>query len=86
MTSVKIKQEFDIYFPLLTLKQQKLIVNLVKNILNVDATEKSILSRQNKKALDKTLADHKAGKLKYYTVQQAKKILYGKSKKIIEPF
>lgn len=35
----------------------------------------SLMSKAQKDELDKTLAEHKAGKLKYYTLEQAKEIL-----------
>lgn len=61
------------------------ILQAVYTILEEHAKSKeehsSMLTLEQKAELDKTLADHKAGKLKYYTVDQAKKILSGKSKK-----
>lgn len=40
----------------------------------------SLLTKAQKAELDITLAEHKSGKLKYYTGEQAKKIIYKKSK------
>lgn len=42
---------------------------------------KSLLTKEQKTELDKTLKEHKSGKLKYYTVDQAKNIIYKKHKK-----
>lgn len=47
---------------------------LLEELLN-NEDESSLMTKEQKKELDKTLSDHKAGKLKYYTVDQAKKIL-----------
>lgn len=41
----------------------------------------SALTSAQKNELDKTLADHKAGKLKYYTIEQARSQIYGSKKK-----
>lgn len=45
------------------------------------AEDTSVLSSAQKQELDKTLADHKAGKLKYYTIEQARTQIYGTKKK-----
>jgi hypothetical protein len=41
----------------------------------------SLLTKEQKTELDKTLSEHKAGKLKYYTIEQAKNIIYKKHSK-----
>jgi hypothetical protein len=41
----------------------------------------SMLTSEQKHELDKTLSEHKSGKLKYYTIEQAKNIIYKKPKK-----
>jgi hypothetical protein len=41
----------------------------------------SLLTKSQKVELDKTLAEHKAGKLKYYTIEQSKSILHKARKK-----
>ena len=59
------------------------ILKAVYTILKKSSEEKSdsLLTEEQKAELDKTLTDHKAGKLKYYTFNQAKKIIFSKSKK-----
>jgi Putative addiction module component len=51
---------------------------MLKEVLQDDAGE-SLLTKEQKKELDRTLAEHKSGKLKYYTVEQAKNIIYKKN-------
>jgi len=52
MTSVAIKKQFDGYLPLLSLKQQELILEMVKSFLNVDADTKRISKKQYNKEID----------------------------------
>lgn len=47
---------------------------MLEEILNSESND-SLMSKEQKHELDKTLAEHKAGKLKYYTIEQAKKIV-----------
>lgn len=47
---------------------------MLEEILNSENND-SLMTKEQKYELDKTLADHKAGKLKYYTIEQAKKIV-----------
>lgn len=47
----------------------------------VDEEEASELTTAQKKELDKRLADHKAGKLKYYTIDEVKKAVFKAIKK-----
>lgn len=53
---------------------------LLKEALK-DNDNVSILTKAQKNELDNTLADHKAGKLKYYTLNQAKQLLSNDLKK-----
>ena len=73
MTAIKIKKEFETYLPLLTIKQQALLLDMVKNILNVAATEKRISVKQYNKELDE--AESRIAKGKYKTHEQAQKVL-----------
>ncbi|MDX2174157.1 MAG: hypothetical protein SFY56_13725 [Bacteroidota bacterium] len=52
---------------------------MLKEVLQ--PSTKSMLTPQQLTELDKTLAEHKAGRLKYYTIEQAKSIIYKKGKK-----
>lgn len=54
------------------------IYAMLKEVLNDTDVEKSLLTNEQKNELNKTLTEHKSGKLKYYTVEQAKSIIYKK--------
>ncbi len=43
-------------------------------------TTESVLSPEQKLALEQTLSDHKEGKMKYYTVNEAKEQIYGEKR------
>ncbi len=43
-----------------------------------DVGEQSLLTKGQKAELDKTLSEHKAGKLKYYSIEQARAIINSK--------
>ena len=51
MTSVAIKKPLINYIPLLTNKQQALLLEMVKNILHVDNSEKRISVKQYNKEI-----------------------------------
>lgn len=51
MTSTSIKKQLDEYFPLLSNKQQALVLDLVKSLLNIDAVDKRISRKQYNKEL-----------------------------------
>jgi len=53
MTSPSIKKQFDEYLPLLSNKQQALVLELVKCLLNIDADDK----RTSRKQYNKELAE-----------------------------
>ena len=59
------------------------ILLAVHTILKKSSEENrsSLLTTEQKTVLDKTLSEHKSGKLKYYTIEQAKTIIYKKTKK-----
>lgn len=54
---------------------------MVYKMLKIYSHDETILTHAQKQELDKTLADHKAGRLKYYTLKQAQETVYGKAKK-----
>lgn len=56
------------------------IYAMLKEVLQSE-DDASMLTTEQKHELDKTLAEHKSGKLKYYTVEQAKNIINKKTKK-----
>ncbi len=51
MTSVAIKKQLNNYIPLLTNKQQALLLEMVKNILHVDNSEQRISLKQYNKEI-----------------------------------
>ncbi len=46
MTTTAIKKQFNDYLPLLSVKQQTLLLEMVKNFLNVDKDTKRISRKQ----------------------------------------
>ena len=56
MTTAAIKKQFDGYLPLLTAKQQALILEMVKSFLNVDKDTKRISKSQYNKELNEAVA------------------------------
>ena len=55
MTSTSIKKQFDGYLPLLSNKQQALVLEMVKSFLNIDKDEKRITRKQYNKELDEAI-------------------------------
>ena len=68
MTSVAIKKELNNYIPMLTSKQQALLLEMVKNILQVDNAEKRISKKQYNKEIAEAEKQIAAGK---FTTQSA---------------
>lgn len=66
MTSLAVKKQLNNYIPLLTNKQQALLLEMVKNILHVDDSEQRISIKQYNKELAEAERQIKAGK---YTSQ-----------------
>lgn len=62
MTSVAIKKELNNYIPMLTSKQQALLLEIVKNILQVDHSEKRISKKQYNKEIMESEKQISAGK------------------------
>jgi hypothetical protein len=53
MTKTAIKKQLDSYLPLLTNKQQELLLEMVKNILHIDSSDQRISVKQyNKEILE----------------------------------
>ena len=52
MTAIAIKKQVDNYLPLLSAKQQTLILEMIKSFLNVDKEIKRISRKQYNKELD----------------------------------
>jgi vacuolar-type H+-ATPase subunit D/Vma8 len=56
MTTATIKKQVDNYLPLLTTKQQALVLEMIKSFLNVDSDTKRISRKQYNKELDEAVA------------------------------
>jgi len=56
MTATAIKKQVDSYLPLLSAKQQTLILEMIKNLLNVDKDTKRVSLKQYNKELDDAVA------------------------------
>jgi predicted metallo-beta-lactamase superfamily hydrolase len=66
----------------ITLLDNEVVLRSINAMLNevMQNDSESLLTKSQKVELNKTLADHKVDKLKYYTIEQSKSILY-KAKK-----
>ncbi len=62
MSPSTIKRELNSYLPLLTAKQQELVLEMVKNILQVEPVEKRISVKQYNEELDASIKQAKEGK------------------------
>ena len=71
MTTKALKRE--IYHAIDNTKDNEIlevVYTLLRRSIEEESTE---LTSKQKKELDKRLADHKAGKLKYYTIEEVRK-------------
>ncbi|BBE19325.1 hypothetical protein AQPE_3510 [Aquipluma nitroreducens] len=55
MNSTSIKKQFDGYLPLLTTKQQTLVLEMVKGFLNIDTDVKHITRKQYNQEIDEAV-------------------------------
>ena len=55
MTTTAIKKQFDGYLPLLSNKQQTLLLEMVKSFLNVDKEAKRITRKQYNKEINEAV-------------------------------
>ena len=62
MTATTLKKEFNTYLPLLSVRQQALVLDMVKNILHVDAGEKRVSTEQYNTEIESALREVKHGK------------------------
>jgi hypothetical protein len=62
MTTTAIKKQVDDYLPMLSTKQQALVLEMIKSFLNVDTDSKRISSKQYNKELDEAVARIEQGK------------------------
>jgi vacuolar-type H+-ATPase subunit D/Vma8 len=61
MTAIAIKKQVDNYLPLLSDKQQALILEMIKSFLNVDKDSKRISRKQYNKELNDAVANIEKG-------------------------
>lgn len=57
-----IKKELNTYLPLLSAKQQQLILDMIKNILQIDSNEKRISTARYNDELESAFAEVKKSK------------------------
>ncbi len=81
MTNITLRKKVHQYVDTTDEKILKAVYTILEEHARSKEDKDSLLTKEQKAELDKTLADHKAGKLKYYTAEQARKILSGKAKK-----
>lgn len=62
MTATALKKELSTYLPLLSARQQALILDMIKNILHVDSKEKRISIEQYNAEIESALKEVKQGK------------------------
>jgi hypothetical protein len=62
MTAIAFRKQLDSYLPLLTSKQQELLLDMIKNILQVEPKGKRISVSQYNKELDASIKQAKSGK------------------------
>jgi len=55
MTSTALKKQFDGYLPLLSTKQQTLVLEMVKSFLNIDDDGKRISRKHYNKEIDEAV-------------------------------
>lgn len=80
MTTTALKKELSTYLPLLSERQQTLVLDMVKNLLHVDAKEKRISVEEYNNEIEKALKEAKQGKTVSHNdvIKQSKKWLKGK--------
>jgi vacuolar-type H+-ATPase subunit D/Vma8 len=62
MTTTAIKKQVDNYLPLLTSKQQTLVLEMIKSFFNVDNDTKRISRKQYNKEINEAVARMENGK------------------------
>ncbi|MBI2269626.1 MAG: hypothetical protein HYU69_04625 [Bacteroidetes bacterium] len=75
MTATAIKKELNAYLPLLSNKQQELLLSMVKNILHIEPSGQRISVKQYNKEIAK--AEKQIAKGKFTTQEDLKKEMKG---------
>jgi hypothetical protein len=68
MKAAAIKKELNAYIPMLSSRQQEIILSMVKNILHVDPKEKRLTNEQYNKKLD--AAERRIDKGDFFTQKE----------------
>jgi len=63
MTSTQVKKQLDTYLPLLTTRQQEILLEMVKNILHIDKKEKRITIDQYNDEIDASIKQIENGEV-----------------------
>lgn len=62
MSTTTVKKELNTYLPLLSARQQALVLDMIKNILHVDNKEKRVSVEQYNAEIEQALKEVKQGK------------------------
>lgn len=62
MTTTQVKKELNTYLPLLSERQQEILLDVVKNLLHIDQKEKHTSIEQYNNELDKAMKQIDKGK------------------------
>lgn len=62
MAATQVKKELNAYLPLLSDRQQEILLDMVKNLLHIDTKEKRISIEQYNNELDKAMKQVDQGK------------------------
>jgi phosphoribosylpyrophosphate synthetase len=55
MTSTQVKKQLDTYLPLLSTRQQEILLDMVKNILHIDKKEKRVTIEQYNNEIEESV-------------------------------
>jgi len=62
MATTQVKKQLDTYLPLLSERQQEILLDMVKNLLHIDKKEKRISVEQYNKELEASVKQIQEGK------------------------
>jgi len=75
MAAISVKKQLETYLPLLSERQQEILLEMVKNILHIDNKEKHISIEQYNKEIDASVKQIQEGKITSHSdvLQQSEK-------------
>lgn len=75
MAAISVKKQLETYLPLLSERQQEILLEMVKNILHIDKKEKHISIEQYNKEIDASVKQIQEGKITSHAdvLQQSEK-------------